>query len=239
MGEGGTWKQPPRPSGCTVGRSWWRLILIDGSRWVISSKDLPRRFWSFLLKNSVISKVEFLMHHGNLSWRTSAAHWVCSRSWHHSQTRSITAQNTHIYVGRFIARLDYLQMSRQYSRCINGRRISGGRSRTIFQSILPTGHALGIKQGNHLLLGWKDFPTAQWQWPDLSSRHRSYRFFQIQLSLSKWMSSQDLSGTFWRSSTPGTDVRRLARRDGSVDGEWRSEETRNRELRKAKVNKLE
>jgi len=123
-----------------------------------------------LLKNSRISKVEFLMHYWKPQYienLQAQIEFVEKLAPMIAQTRSITAQNTYIYkLADLLPDFDYLQIEQ----IVNNSRLhqrqedqSGGRSRTSNFSVelLPNrGMTRLIKAENHLLSRMKDFPMV-------------------------------------------------------------------------------
>ena len=123
-----------------------------------------------LLKNSRISKVEFLMHYWKPQYienLQAQIEFVEKLAPMIAQTRSITAQNTYIYkLADLLPDFDYLQIEQ----IVNNSRLhqrqeaqEGGRSKTSNFSVelLPNrGMTRLIKAENHLLSRMKDFPMV-------------------------------------------------------------------------------
>ena len=123
-----------------------------------------------LLKNSRISKVEFLMHYWKPQYienLQAQIEFVEKLAPMIAQTRSITAQNTYIYkLADLLPDFDYLQIEQ----IVNNSRLQqrqeaqiGGRSKTSHFSVelLPNrGMTRLIKAENHLLSRMKDFPMV-------------------------------------------------------------------------------
>ena len=197
-----------------------------------------------LLKNSRISKVEFLMHYWKPQYienLQAQIEFVEKLAPMIAQTRSITAQNTYIYkLADLLPDFDYLQIEQ----IVNNSRLhqrqedqSGGRSRTSNFSVdlLPNrGMTRLIKAENHLLSRMKDFPMVLNDYrlrPDFAFDTPELQILYQLLCQNGEVTSQDLS-----EQPEGVQHAwyRMLEEDlpeDIADGELEEvEETRNREL---------
>lgn len=159
-----------------------------------------------LLKNSRISKVEFLMHYWKPQYienLQAQIEFVEKLAPMIAQTRSITAQNTYIYkLADLLPDFDYLQIEQ----IVNNSRLhqrqeaqSSGQSRTSNFSVdlLPNrGMTRLIKAENHLLSRMKDFPMVLNDYrlrPDFSFDTPELQILYQLLCQNGEVTSQDLS----------------------------------------------
>ena len=197
-----------------------------------------------LLKDSRISKVEFLMNYWKPSYienLQAQIEFVEKLAPIIAQTQSITAQNAYIYkLADLLPDFDYLQIEQ----IVNNSRLhqrqedqSGGRSRTsnVSVELLPNrGMTRLIKSENHLLSRMKDFPMVLNDYrlrPDFAFDTPELQILYQLLCQNGEVTSQDLS-----EQPEGVQHAwyRMLEEDlpeDIADGELEEvEETRNREL---------